>query len=624
MPDAESVNNHAASNSGPTYQFGAVHGGVHVDAPRTEGGDLPFIDVSPPGLPEGAARIPQWDTAAAQVLDALKAAPGPRALYGPAGVGTSTVAAVVAERARRDLGWPVFWIRPGRRLHGLLHTACALSGSAGGRARELLWAVPEDGISWAREVVASHRAPALIIIDGADGGPGGNGAERAAASGWERIGGECRVLLTGRSGRVVGAGRRHALAPLDDRAAYALLHERIPPRDAEEGRALEDAVASCRGRPRRLFEAASAVEEEGRQEAAELLRTWECLDGVLDGPHGTGPRRVLEVLAAVGADTAPGGVPRRWCGALKADAGSASEEETRRILGLLEERRLVSLGGDGPRGSVGLDARVARCMRTDMGPVHAAETALGVLEFWAGHDVPVDRAGLERVRGLHASVPGVVLRADAAIGLTELELAGRTATERAARLLKRVLKEAEMERPVGDGTLRAQQRALAGMAWVDTRAGNRERALAALDSVIAEQAGSLGPDHPDTLFSESVSALLVQGSGNHHESELIYARIMEPLAEAFGEDHFRVLLARFEVAGVRAVHGDFAGAEKEMSRIAERCAAVLGGKEPRTAHVRGAVRMVRVFNNSAMQGPGRAFMTGASWLTRTLARFGIG
>ncbi|MDA2807794.1 hypothetical protein [Nocardiopsis suaedae] len=619
MPDAENVNNRAACNSGDTFQFGAVHGSVHVGAERTEEGGLPFIDVSPPELPEGAERIPHWDTVAARTVEALKATPGPRALHGPAGAGTSTVAAGVAERVRGGLGWPVFWIRHGRRLHGLLHAACRLGGSHV-RARELLWAAPEDGISWAREVAGAQRTPALIVIDGADGGPGGSGAERAVANGWEGVGGECRVLLTGRSGRAVSARRRHALAPLDDGAAYTLLHERIPPRDAEEGRVLEEAVASCGGRPRRLFEAASAVGEEGSQEAVKLLRAWEHLDAVLDGPHGIGKRRVLEVLAAVGADTAPGGVPRRWCGALKADAGSASEEETRRILDLLAEQRLLSLGGEGPWAPVGLDARVARCMRTDMGPVHAAETALGVLEFWAGHDVPVDRTGLERVRGLYMSVPGVGIRADTAIGLAELEAPGRLVTERAQGLFDRVLKVVDGTSSVVDEALRVRWRAKAGTAWVAARQWRRQTALAEFMELAAVQTNALGPGHADTLVSEYLHAALAHVYCDYHRSEQDYTRIMEPMARVFGKDHYRVLFARYDVIGARAARGDYAGAESEMRVLADECAEILGPDHHLTKHARGAAREWGLFKHWALKVPMKLALDLGQLLTRKLAR----
>lgn len=617
MPDAENADNHATSNSGPTFQFGSVHGGVRIGAERAEGGGLPFIDVSPPEPPAGAARIPQWDTVAALTVEALKATPGPRVLHGPAGVGTSTVAAVVAERVRSGLGWPVFWIRPGRRLHGLLQSACRLRGSGEGRARELLWAVPEDGICWAREVIGSHRAPALVVIDGADGGPGGSGAEHAVEGGWERIGGECRVVLTGRSGRAVSARRRHALTPLDDGAAYTLLHERIPPRNAEEGRVLEEAVASCGGRPRRLFEAASAVEGEGPREAAELLRTWERLDGV---PDGTGHRRVLEVLAAVGADTAPGGVPRRWCGALNADAGSASEEETRRILDLLAEQRLLSLGGEAPWAPVELDARVARCMRTDMGPVHAAETALGVLEFWAGHDVPVDRTGLERVRGLYMSVPGVGIRADTAIGLAELEVPGRLVTERAQGLFDRVLKVVDGTSSVVDEALRVRWRAKAGTAWAAARQWRRQTALAEFMELAAVQTNALGPGHADTLVSEYLHAALAHVYCDYHRSEQDYTRIMEPMARVFGKDHYRVLFARYDVIGARAARGDYAGAESEMRLLADECAEILGPDHHLTKHARGAAREWGLFKHWALKVPMKLALGFGQLLTRKLAR----
>lgn len=626
MPDAENANNHATSNSGPTYQFGSVHGDVHVGrvgGTQEEGGDLPFIDVSPPEPPEGAGRIPRWDTAAALTVEALKAAPGPRVLHGPAGVGTSTVAAVVAERTRRDLGWPVFWISPGRRLHGLLHTACALSGSAGGRARELLWSVPEDGISWARGVVGSHRAPALIVIDGADGGPGGNGAERAVAGGWERIGGECRVLLTGRTGGGTIADRRHELAPLEDGAAYALLHERIPPRDAEEGRVLEEAVAGCRGLPRRLsavLSVLSAADEDRAERTAELLRTWEHLDALLSGPQGAERRRVLEVLAAVGADKAPGGVPRRWCGPLKADSGSASEREAERTLEFLEERHLLTVMGKGPRGAVELDALVGRCMRTGMGPVHAAETALGVLEFWAGHDVPVDRDGLQRVGGLYTSVPGAGIRAEAALGLAELEAVGRTATERAEALFTRVSERMQAARVVVDDALRVRLRVEAGRAWAACRRWKRQKAVGALNRIAADQMDALGPGHPDTLASEAVHALLVHAFCDHHWSEQVYARIMEPLADVFGEDHYRVLSARYDVIGARAARGDYAGAEAEMRVLADRCEAVLGPEHHLTKHARGAARQWGLFKHRAVQVPVKAVLDVGQSVTRRLAR----
>ncbi len=639
MPEPEDVRNHAGNhvgaNEGQSFQIGSVSGGMHFYGGERFGtlgpdGGLPYIDVSPPVSERG---LVHRDGLIERVVQALREEPGAHLLHGPAGAGASAAAASVAGRVRRELGWQVYWIRPRQRLHGLLGVACRLRGHTGEKAAKFLRGAPADGIAWAREVIGDHGAPVLIVIDDADGGPQGNGAEAAAARGWEHLGGACRVLLTGRSGaaRAVEGARRHTVDPLAPGAAYAFLHERVPPRDAAEGRALEAAVRACRGLPKRLHAVASGLAEgEHRPEGPAVW--WRRLDGLTGEPAAGRHQEVLQLLAAVEADRVKGGVPRRWCAVVHRpdrDSPSAAARLDFSSAEFLEERGLVTVRGTGPDARVAISPGLGAALRCDMRDGQASALALDALDFWSGHEVEQEWEAFTRIADRYAGVPGVLLRADVGRGLVALETPGRRRVRQAEDTVDRVLRRMKRsgaidpappsERSVSDDHLRVWYRAWTALAWVTVRRGRWPEAVGTIKAVAADQGEDLGPDHPDTLRSEALLGGILKAAYQDEEAEDVYRRIRERQVRGFGEEHYLVLAARFDLALARAMRGEFSGARADLGRLAERCEGTLGAGQPFTRHVRGAEKWVAKMGTARY--PAKVAITFAGWTMKKASRY---
>lgn len=635
MPEPEDVRNHVGANEGQAFQIGSVCGGMHFYGGERFGalgpdGGLPYIDVSPPASERG---LVHRDGLVERVVHALREDPGAHLLHGPPGAGASAAAASVAGRVRREFGWQVYWIRPRERLHGLLRVACRLRGRTGEKAAKLLRGAPAEGIAWAREAIGDHETPVLIVIDDADGGPQGNGAEEAAASGWEHVGGACRVLLTGRSDAVrpLEGARRHTVEPLDPGAAYAFLHERVPPRDAGEGRALEAAVRACRGLPNRLHALASGLVK-GEHPPEEPTEWWRRLDGLTGAPVTGRHREVLQLLAAVEADRVEEGVPRRWCAEVHRpdrDSPTAAARLDFSSAEFLEERGLVTVLGTGPGARVAISPGLGAALRCDMREGQASAAALDTLDFWSGHEVEQEWEAFTRIADRYAGVPGVLLRADVGRGLVALETPGRRRVRQAEDMIDRVLRRMKRhdagdpgppsERSVSDDHLRVWYRAWTALAWVTVRRGRWPEAVGTIKAVAADQGEDLGPDHPDTLRGEALLGGILKAAYQDDEAEDVYRRIQGRQVRGFGEEHYLVLAARFDLALARAMRGDFSGARADLDRLAERCEGALGTDQPFTRHVREAEQWVARMGRARY--PAKVAVTFAGWTMKKASRY---
>ncbi|MBE2999837.1 ATP-binding protein [Nocardiopsis sp. HNM0947] len=188
-------------------------------------------DAPAPGRPEVRLDPPRTTTAVrgrTRLLGELTAAmdagaPVPHVLAGPHGVGTTTVAAALAQRAKAD-GRRVFWARAGDVSTGLLEAAVEVGGSPS--EAERVRDSPQRAARWVWRQLDRAPEPWLLVLDNADRPEEIDPHHRPGDQvGWLRTSPAGFVLVTSRvdDPALWAPARMHSVAELDSAAAGAAL-----------------------------------------------------------------------------------------------------------------------------------------------------------------------------------------------------------------------------------------------------------------------------------------------------------------------------------------------------------------------------------------------------------------
>ncbi|QVQ51605.1 tetratricopeptide repeat protein [Spiractinospora alimapuensis] len=231
MPDPASAQRHNSvpgSVHGTLLQVGDVHGSIHLHDAGTPPKEEPDVCLDAPRLTTPI----HGRHALLEALDQALTHPDgrPRILTGPGGIGKSTVAAALAEKAR-NRGVLVFWIRPGSVAESMLEMAVELGGDPAQAAR--LAGTPRRAARWVWRTLASSPEPWLLVFDNVDQ-PAELDPENAPAAGlgWLRGADRGLVVVTTRVADPVvwTHAATHSVAELDPADAAAALadHAGLP------------------------------------------------------------------------------------------------------------------------------------------------------------------------------------------------------------------------------------------------------------------------------------------------------------------------------------------------------------------------------------------------------------
>lgn len=168
MPDSDAsppgqANTSSGAVHGTLLQARDIHGGVHIHpAPAAD----PLVDDVCLDPPRPATGIRDRAELLATLESAMAGAdPLPHVLVGPGGIGKSTIAAALAERAAAQ-GRSVFWVRPGSVAASMLEIAVELGGA---RAEaEPLAEAPRRAARWVWRHLDAAPQPWLLVFDNAD------------------------------------------------------------------------------------------------------------------------------------------------------------------------------------------------------------------------------------------------------------------------------------------------------------------------------------------------------------------------------------------------------------------------------------------------------------------------
>nr|WP_150252020.1 tetratricopeptide repeat protein [Nocardiopsis deserti] len=158
---------HGNASSGAVHgqllQVRDIHGGVTLQAPAPAPPQLADVSLDPPRL---ATAVRGREGLLESLGGAMEAgAPVPHVLTGPGGFGKTTVAAELAERARRD-GWTVFWVRPGSVAASMVEAAVEVGGSR--QEAEQVKGARRQAARWVWRHLDAAARPWLLVIDNAD------------------------------------------------------------------------------------------------------------------------------------------------------------------------------------------------------------------------------------------------------------------------------------------------------------------------------------------------------------------------------------------------------------------------------------------------------------------------
>ncbi|MFD5651013.1 tetratricopeptide repeat protein [Streptomyces sp. NPDC127039] len=118
------------------------------------------------------------------------------------------------------------------------------------------------------------------------------------------------------------------------------------------------------------------------------------------------------------------------------------------------------------------------------------------------------------------------------------------------------------------------------------KAGGPLAAARLMEQLAADQARTLGPDHPDTLHSRHHQALYLGRAGREAEVAVVVERVAADRARVLGRDHPDTLQSRHNLAMNLSGAGRHAEAAELMERVAADRARVLGQDHPATLHSR--------------------------------------
>lgn len=551
---------HGNASSGAVHgqllQVRDIHGGVTLQAPAPAPPPPADVSLDPP-RPATAVRGREG------VLEALGeamevGAPVPHVLTGPGGFGKTTVAAALAECARRD-GWTVFWVRPGNVAASMVEAAVEVGGSR--QEAEQVKGARRQAARWVWRHLDAAARPWLLVIDNADRPEELDPENRPGDQlGWMRASPGGFVLVTSRVDDPArwAPARVHRIGELEGSAASEALADHAGAGGAAGLAGAEELARRLGGVPlalslagrilathrvlfpdahallARLGEGVGALDEL----AAPLITGGDVERGLLSGvwelslrlAEEREPRAVplLKLLAVLGPDA--GEVPMRRLPLSELDGGvlgSLTDADMARAVNALVVHGLVSVVS--PRGETALRLHplVSETVRAgfgegDLGLVDEAERLLA----W------------QRDRDL-----GFELRAHDAVTRLYLRLWSR------------------MDPAVVDSVV-SGARSLTLLSLTD-------EALGILENAVAEALEVLGNSHPATLRARHALGDALRAQERIEEAEEVYRSVYRDREAVLGPVHPETLSTRHQVALMAGLRGDLDTAEEGFRAVWE-------------------------------------------------------
>ncbi|KAH8586005.1 P-loop containing nucleoside triphosphate hydrolase protein, partial [Bisporella sp. PMI_857] len=148
------------------------------------------------------------------------------------------------------------------------------------------------------------------------------------------------------------------------------------------------------------------------------------------------------------------------------------------------------------------------------------------------------------------------------------------------------------QRPVGDDSLRDWAVLLTNTAWYAWTKGSYLMAETMVEKALDAREAVLGMDHPDTLRSVSVMALILQFQGKHRAAEEMIRRVLEGREKVLGEDHPETITIGSILALVLRHQGKYEAAEEMNQRSLEGYKKILGDSHSALACISARARAV--------------------------------
>ncbi|MEU1897399.1 tetratricopeptide repeat protein [Nocardiopsis dassonvillei] len=551
-PDAHD-NASTGAVHGQLLQVRDIHGGVTLHAPAPAPPPLADVSLDPP-RPATAVRGREG------LLEALggameAGAPVPHVLTGPGGFGKTTVAAALAERARRD-GWTVFWVRPGSVASSMVEAAVEVGGSR--QEAERVKGARRQAARWVWRHLDAAARPWLLVIDNADRPEELDPENRPGDQlGWMRASPGGFVLVTSRVDDPAqwAPARVHRIGELEGSAASEALADHAGAGGAAGLAGAEELARRLGGVPlalslagrilathrvlfpdahallARLGEGVGALDElaapfvtGGDVERGLLSGVWELSLRLVEERE---PRVVplLKLLAVLGPDASE--VPLRRLPLSELDGGvlgSLTDADLARAVNALVVHGLVSVVPSQGETALRLHPLVSETVRAGFGEedLPLVEEAQRLLAWQRDRDL------------------GFELRAHAAV--TDL------------------LRSRSHVGPSVIDSMTSGARSLMLLSFT-------HEALGVLESVVLEAVEALGASHPSTLRARHALGDALREQGRIEEAEEVYRSVYHERESVLGPSHDETLSTRHQLALMTGLRGDLDTAEKEFRAV---------------------------------------------------------
>lgn len=607
-PDAHG-NASSGAVHGQLLQVRDIHGGVTLQAPAPAPPPLADVSLDPP-RPATAVRGREGLLEA--LGEAMEAgAPVPHVLTGPGGFGKTTVAAALAERARRD-GWTVFWVRPGSVAASMVEAAVEVGGSR--QEAEQVKGARRQAARWVWRHLDAAARPWLLVIDNADRPEELDPENRPGEQlGWMRASPGGFVLVTSRVDDPVqwAPARVHRIGELEGSAASEALADHAGAGGAAGLAGAEELARRLGGVPlalslagrilathrvlfpdahallARLGEGVGALDElaapfvtGGDVERGLLSGVWELSLRLVEERE---PRAVplLKLLAVLGPDASE--VPLRRLPLSELDGGvlgSLTDADLARAVNALVVHALVSVVSSQGETALRLHPLVSETVRAGFGEEDLAlvNEAERLLAWQRDRDLGFELRAHDAVTRLYLRLwsrmdPAVVDSVvSGARSLTLLSL-----TDEALGILENAVAEAvEVLGSSHPATLRARH-ALGDALREQERI---EEAEEVYRSVYRDREATLGAAHPETLSTRHQVALMAGLRGDLGTAEEGFRAVWEAYGER--EEEETALHALENLSYVRMLRGDPDAAEEGFRRVLRVRSRDLGAAHPLT------------------------------------------
>ncbi|MCJ1282866.1 hypothetical protein MMC26_002192 [Xylographa opegraphella] len=137
-------------------------------------------------------------------------------------------------------------------------------------------------------------------------------------------------------------------------------------------------------------------------------------------------------------------------------------------------------------------------------------------------------------------------------------------------------------RPAGRRRVEAWASILYKAAWYAKEMGKYKEAKEMSQDALEAQEAALGAEHPDTLTSVSILALVLQSQGKYEQAEDMNRRALEGREKALGKEHPSTLTSVSNLASVLRSQGKYEQAEDMNRRALEGYEKALGKEHPGT------------------------------------------